>query len=178
MLELILAFIGIAGISAYLYSVSPDSRTLSGVAFRLIFLGLSVLSLWTVLYFSWAAASIPVNQNTNYGNTTDTYEYVNASAPSMIYGCANGTIFPNNLTCSNGDPYAQYVLSTVPLVSSVSHTYSNTSASQDTFGGAVVLNFFSSYQWVIYTIFAILLVVTFSNTILPLLNRKNNDSGV
>jgi hypothetical protein len=144
---------------------------------RLIFLGLSVLSIWTTLFFAWSYAIMPSTQLTIYGNTTDTYVYTNETQSLHQDTCSKGRVYINNDSCSDANgTYSEMLSETnIPIVLSITRTFSNSTVNSEPFGGNVILNFFSAYQWVIYTIFAILLIVVFSNTILPLLHRKGQE---
>jgi hypothetical protein len=53
-MEEIIALVGLTFLWAYLYSKSPESKTVSGFAFRLIFLG---LTLWTAHLLVWTSYS-------------------------------------------------------------------------------------------------------------------------
>lgn len=48
----VLGFIGLAAIFAYLYANSPSSSTISGFVFRLVFLTLALFAAYTVLFTS------------------------------------------------------------------------------------------------------------------------------
>ena len=64
MLEVIVALIGLAFFWAYLYGKAPESSTVSGFAFRLLFLG---MALWTVHLLVWSVFSL--------NTTVEIYQY-------------------------------------------------------------------------------------------------------
>jgi len=64
MIEVIIALLGLTFLWAYLYSKSPESSTVSGFAFRLLFLG---MTLWTAHLLVWNVFSI--------NSTTEVYKY-------------------------------------------------------------------------------------------------------
>jgi ABC-type uncharacterized transport system permease subunit len=49
MLEVIIAYIGLTFLWAYLYSKSPEPSTISGIAFRILYLGLTLFTVYELL---------------------------------------------------------------------------------------------------------------------------------
>jgi large-conductance mechanosensitive channel len=49
MLEVIIAYVGLTFLWAYLYSKSPDPSTISGIAFRILYLGLTLFTVYELL---------------------------------------------------------------------------------------------------------------------------------
>jgi len=80
----IIALVGLTFLWAYLYSKSPESNTISGFAFRLIFLG---LTLWTAHLLVWTSYSTyRITEVTKYdslGNITGKEVY-NVTLPESI----------------------------------------------------------------------------------------------
>lgn len=71
MIEVILTLLGLSFLFAYLYSKSPESSTVSGFAFRLLFLG---MCLWTSYLLVWTTfntnTTIRIDKYDAYGNLT------------------------------------------------------------------------------------------------------------
>jgi hypothetical protein len=71
MIEVIIALLGLTFLWAYLYSKSPESTTVSGFAFRLLFLG---MTLWTAHLLVWNVftlnTTVEVYKYDQYGNLT------------------------------------------------------------------------------------------------------------
>jgi len=64
MIEVIITLLGLTFLWAYLYSKAPESTTVSGFAFRLLFLG---MTLWTAYLLVWSVYSL--------NSTTEVYKY-------------------------------------------------------------------------------------------------------
>lgn len=64
MIETIVALATIAFLYAYLYSKSPESNTASGFAFRILFLSMSLWTVWLLVWITY-----------NSGNVTEVLKY-------------------------------------------------------------------------------------------------------
>jgi hypothetical protein len=83
-MEEIIALLGLTFVWAYLYSKSPESSTVSGFAFRLIFLG---LTLWTAHLLVWTSYSTyRITEVTKYDNLGNIIgkEVYNVTLPEPI----------------------------------------------------------------------------------------------